>query len=54
MVLQSASHNVYNVHTSSPIWGTKGDFLGMTSVIHGEGLNSLDTSLLMDGLTFGR
>lgn len=26
----------------------------MTSVIHGEGLNSLDTSLLMDGLAFGR
>lgn len=43
-----------NVNTSSPICGTKGDFLGMTSVIHGEGLNSLDTSLLMDGLAFGR
>lgn len=43
-----------NEHTSSPIWGTKGDFLGMTSVIHGEGLNSLETSLLMDGLAFGR
>lgn len=43
-----------SVHTSSPIWGTKGDFLGMKSVIHAEGLNSLDTSLLMDGLGFGR
>lgn len=43
-----------SVYTSSPIWGTKGDFLGMTSVIQGEGLNSLDTSLLMDGLALGR
>ena len=41
-------------HTSSPIWGTKGDFLGMTSVIHVEGLNSLDTSLFIDGLALGR
>lgn len=40
--------------TSSPICGTNGDFLGMTSVIHWEGLNSQETSLLMEGLALGR